>query len=173
MVRDGTYLIGTSAILTDSDTRILFQSHIMKLRVLRPEDLDPWLLFACLNSPVVKRQIRARQFTQDIIDTLGNRLLEIYVPIPSEESGRRQLAEATRTVVENRETLRRQAAQIVFGIEGELIEEEDFAEQPLAAFGKDKAMEDESPTGENREEPDKDSHIKIDMDPRTARRDRS
>jgi type I restriction enzyme M protein len=135
IVRDGTYLIGTSGILTESDTKILFQSHIMKLRILEPDALDPWLFFACLNSPVVKRQIRARQFTQDIIDTLGNRLLEIQVPIPRDGGERRRIAEATRRVVEARERLRSEAAQIVFGIEGEPVEEDDLAEQPLAAFG--------------------------------------
>ena len=82
LVRDGTYLIGTSAIVTDSDIPMLLQSHIFRIRVLKKSVLDPWLLFACLNCPIVKRQIRAKQFTQDIIDTLGRRLFEIILPIP-------------------------------------------------------------------------------------------
>lgn len=126
MVRDGTYLIGTSAIVTESDTRILFQSHIYKIRVLKPEKLDVWLLFACLNSPVVKRQVRAKQFTQDIIDTLGNRILEILIPIPKDEEKRREIAAATRETVEARIALRDKAKRIVLDVEGvEQIEEED------------------------------------------------
>jgi type I restriction enzyme M protein len=126
MVRDGTYLIGTSAIVTESDTRILFQSHIYKIRVLKPDSIDVWLLFACLNSPVVKRQIRAKQFTQDIIDTLGNRILEIQIPIPKDVAKREEIAKATRETVESRVALRNKAKQIVLEVEGiEKNQEED------------------------------------------------
>jgi type I restriction enzyme M protein len=126
MVRDGTYLIGVSAIVTESDTRILYQSHIYKIRVQKPEAIDAWLLFACLNSPIVKRQIRAKQFTQDIIDTLGNRILEIQLPIPKDEGKRRQIAQTTRETVEARVALRDKAKRIVLDIEGvEQIKEED------------------------------------------------
>jgi type I restriction enzyme M protein len=126
MVRDGTYLIGISAIVTESDTRILFQSHIYKIRVLKSEEIDTWLLFACLNSPIVKRQVRAKQFTQDIIDTLGNRILEIVLPIPKDKEKQREVAKATRETVEARVTLRDKAKSIVLDIEGvEQIEEED------------------------------------------------
>ena len=71
MVRDGTYLIGTSAFVTERDVPMLFQSHIFRIRVLKPEKLDPYLLFLGLNAPIVKAQIRSKQFTQDIIDTLA------------------------------------------------------------------------------------------------------
>jgi type I restriction enzyme M protein len=126
MVRDGTYLIGISAIVTESDTRILFQSHIYKIRVLSPEDINAWLLFACLNSPIVKRQIRAKQFTQDIIDTLGNRILEVLIPIPKDVEKQQQIAAATRETVEARVALRDKAKRIVLDVEGvEQIEEED------------------------------------------------
>jgi type I restriction enzyme M protein len=126
MVRDGTYLIGTSAITTETDTRILFQSHIYKIRVRKAERLNPWLLFAVLNSPVVKKQIRAKQFTQDIIDTLGNRIMEILVPIPKDLAKCKEIADSTREIVDVRSKLRNKAKQIVLDIEGvEALDEED------------------------------------------------
>ena len=67
--QDGTHLTGTSAFVTEMGLLTLFQSHINRLRVLKPDVIDPWMLFACLQVPIVKRQIRAKQFTQDIIDT--------------------------------------------------------------------------------------------------------
>jgi len=82
-LKDGTYLVGTSAVVSDLDTKILYQSHIFKIRVNNPEVIDPWILFAGLNSPVVKRQMHAKRFTQDIIDTLGNRLSEVRIPVPA------------------------------------------------------------------------------------------
>jgi len=118
MVRDGTYLIGTSAMVTESDTRILFQSHIYKIRVVKPDTLTPWLLFACLNSPIVKRQIRAKQFTQDIIDTLGNRILEILIPIPKDQQRRQEIESNTQEIVEGRVALRNRAREVALNVEG-------------------------------------------------------
>lgn len=119
MVRDGTYLIGTTAIVTESDLPLLFQSHIFRLRVEESEQIDPWLLLACLNAPVVKRQIRAKQFTQDIIDTLGRRLLEVAIPIPRDADLRRKLADDVRTTVETRVTLRNRTKSLAKAVEGD------------------------------------------------------
>lgn len=84
-VRDGTYLIGTTCFVTSLDTKILYQSHILKIRVRKPDRIKPQLLFLALNSDLVQRQIRARQFTADIIDTLGGRFNELVLPIPRDE----------------------------------------------------------------------------------------
>jgi type I restriction enzyme M protein len=118
LVRDGTYLIGTTAIVTESDVPMLFQSHIYRLRVLNPDKIDPWLLFACLNTPVVKRQIRAKQFTQDIIDTLGKRIFEVLLPIPKDKGLRERIARETRETVLARVAFRNKAKQIAFEVEG-------------------------------------------------------
>jgi len=118
MVRDGTYLIGTTAIITEQDTRILFQSHIYKIRSLDFDRLDPFLLLAALNAPIVKRQIRAKQFTQDIIDTLGKRIDEVVLPIPKDKALRDRIARETRETVLARAALRDKARQIALEIEG-------------------------------------------------------
>ena len=118
LVRDGTYLIGTSAIVTQSDLPMLFQSHLYRLRVLAPEKLNPWLLFASLNSPMVKRQIKAKQFTQDIIDTLGRRLFEIQLPLPKDKRQREQIARETQRIIETRIELRNQAKAVTLAVEG-------------------------------------------------------
>lgn len=118
LVRDGTYLIGTSAIVTESDLPMLFQSHLYRLRVLAPEKLNPWLLFVSLNSPMVKRQIKAKQFTQDIIDTLGRRLFEIQLPIPKDNKQREQIARETQRIIETRIELRNQAKAVTLAVEG-------------------------------------------------------
>jgi type I restriction enzyme M protein len=128
MVRDGTYLIGTCAMVMPIDTRILYQSHIYKIRVADPHRLNPWLFFAALNAPVVKKQIRSKQFTQDIIDTLGNRLVEIRVPLPRARSMQDAIAARTKEVLEGRAALREAArgvAEDVGGLGKELLDEED------------------------------------------------
>jgi type I restriction enzyme M protein len=102
MVRDGTYLIGTCAIITKYDERIVYQSHIYKIRCLKPKQLSPHLLLAILSSEPVQRQVRAKTFTQDIIDSLGSRITEIILPIPRRASGRRRIEELVRKVIADR-----------------------------------------------------------------------
>ena len=118
LVRDGTYLIGTSAIVTESDLPMLFQSHIYRVRVLKPDVINPWLLFACLNTPIVKRQIRAKQFTQDIIDTLGKRFAEILIPVPKNEKWAAKIASEQQEIIETRSTLRNRSKAIALELQG-------------------------------------------------------
>ena len=126
MVRDGTYLIGTTAIITEQDAHILFQSHLYKIRSRDTQVLDPFFLLAVLNAPIVKRQIRAKQFTQDIIDTLGKRILEVVLPIPKDKALCERIGQETRTTVLERATLRNKTRQIALEVEGltEVGEEE-------------------------------------------------
>ena len=126
MVRDGTYLIGTTAIITEQDAHILFQSHLYKIRSRDTQALDPFFLLAVLNAPIVKRQIRAKQFTQDIIDTLGKRILEVVLPIPKDKALCERIGQETRTTVLERAALRNKTRQIALEVEGltEVGEEE-------------------------------------------------
>ena len=117
MVRDGTYLIGTCAYITRYDTRILFQSHIYKLRVTDHSKLSPFMLLALLSSVPVQRQIKAKKFTQDIIDSLGDRIYELILPIPKDK---KLYTRVTRTVekaigerIEARELSRKACEEVV------------------------------------------------------------
>lgn len=116
MVRDGTYLVGTTCMITQYDTKILFQSHIYRLRVLKPDILSPFLLFSILNSPIVKKQIDSRRFTQNIIDTLGSRILEIILPIPKDGTLKEKMINETKQIIEGRARLRQKAKLISEGV---------------------------------------------------------
>lgn len=118
IVRDGTYLVGTSAILTEQDTKILYCGGMYKLRIRKPDKLDPFLLLALLNTPIVRRQMRSKQFTRDIIDTLGKRLFEVVLPLPKDAKLRKRIADETRKVIETRASLRDRAKAIALEIEG-------------------------------------------------------
>lgn len=100
MVKDGTYLIGTCAIVTEADKKILYQSHLYKIRVgQNPYGLNPYLLLAVLTSTVVQKQIRSKQFTQDIIDSLGERINELILPVPRSQRTRDDITEQVRQSV--------------------------------------------------------------------------
>jgi type I restriction enzyme M protein len=102
LVRDGTYLIGSCAIITEYDERIVFQSHLLKLRCLKPHRVSPPLLLAVLSSEPVQRQIRAKTFTQDIIDSLGNRITEVLLPIARRPTARKRIEELVSRVIADR-----------------------------------------------------------------------
>ena len=116
MVKDGTYLIGATAIVTEFDLPMLFQSHLYRIRARKPEVLSPWLLFALLNTPIVRRQIRAKQFTQDIIDTIGKRVFELMIPMPRSKQRAQRLANRCQRIIETRIRLRQEASALVAGI---------------------------------------------------------
>jgi type I restriction enzyme M protein len=100
MVKDGTYLIGTCAIVTEADKEILYQSHLYKIRVNKNGyGLNPYLLLAILSSSAVQKQIRSKQFTQDIIDSLGERINELVLPVPVESVIRDLVTEQVRQSV--------------------------------------------------------------------------
>lgn len=109
MVRDGTYLIGTCAFITEHDTRIVFQSHLLKLRVRRPELLSPYLLLAALGCEPVRRQIEAKRFTQDIIDSLGDRVGELVLPLPRDPAARARIAAMVEASIKERVASRERA----------------------------------------------------------------
>ncbi|MBM4035145.1 MAG: hypothetical protein FJ291_25670 [Planctomycetes bacterium] len=110
--------VGSSYILTAQDTRILDCGGLYRLRVVDRNGMDPYLLLALLNTPIARRQMRAKQFTRDIIDTLGKRLFEVVLPVPRDKGLRQRIADETRTVVETRVRLRDRARQIALEVEG-------------------------------------------------------
>ena len=116
MVRDGTYLVGTCALVSEAETQIVFQSHICKIRSTNHEKMDPNLLLALLSSPIVREQIFSKRFTQDIIDTLGTRYRELILPVPKDKAKREAIAADVKAALEFKSkarTLARAAALAV------------------------------------------------------------
>ena len=118
MVRDGTYLVGTCAYITKYDTRMVFQSHILKIRVTDHSKLSPYLLLAALTSAPVRRQVISKRFTQDIIDSLGNRVAELVLPLPKDPQARTKVAEMVKKSIDERVEARELARQACFEIIG-------------------------------------------------------
>lgn len=112
LVRDGTYLIGNSCIITEYDAKSLYCGGIYKIRILDESQLDPYLFLGLLNSYIVKRQIRTKQFTRDVIDTIGNRINEVIIPIPKSQEIRNAISKAVREVIEKRIAARQDISKL-------------------------------------------------------------
>lgn len=111
MVKDGTYLIGTCAIVTKYDEKILYQSHLYKIRVNDKKVITPEVLLAALSSEPVQRQIRSKRQTQDIIDSLGGRIRDLILPVPKSAEKQRKIQKLVRKVIEDRIEARELARQ--------------------------------------------------------------
>jgi len=121
MVKDGTYLIGTCAMVTSDDAELVYQSHIYKIRVNENDiGLTPHILLTALSSSLVQRQIRAKRFTMDIIDSLGDRIHELSFPIPKDEAVRTEITDSVKSAFQARITARRlvvKAKSLANGVE--------------------------------------------------------
>lgn len=89
-------------MISPNETKIVYQSHLLKIRSNDHKKLNPYLLLALLSSPIVKQQIRSKQFTQDIIDTLGRRVLELELPIPKDPAEQEKIISQVENVFEKR-----------------------------------------------------------------------
>jgi type I restriction enzyme M protein len=81
MVVDGRYRIGTTALLTESNFRCIVQSHFRIISLMQKAPIDPYDLMLALNLPSVRMRIRNLVFVQSTLGTLGNRLLELEIPL--------------------------------------------------------------------------------------------
>jgi type I restriction enzyme M protein len=124
MVRDGSYLIGTCAYITKYDTKIVYQSHLYKLRITNTEKLSPYLLLAALSSTPVQQQVKAKRFTQDIIDSLGNRIYELVLPIPKDKAVRDRVTDMVKQAIQDRVEARELARRACVELVGSAIAED-------------------------------------------------
>ena len=102
MVSDDTYLVGTCAMISENDTKIVYQSHLHKSRSTGHKRLSPHRLQTLLSSSIVKQKIRSKHFTQDIIDTLGKRIYELVLPFPKCECQRISLPDCIEPISLNK-----------------------------------------------------------------------
>lgn len=116
MVRDGTYLVGTCALITQGEEEFVYQSHIYKIRVIDKNRIHPYLLLAILSSPIVKMQIFSKRFTQDIIDTLGERIYELVLPIPKKENHRNSIIEKVSSVIQLKQKAKNQSREAMLEV---------------------------------------------------------
>ncbi len=109
LVKDGgPNLIGKTAYITELDTRIIIQSHIFQFKILdNRENIDPYLILHFLNLDIVQKQIRAITFVQGTISTIGNRILDIKLPLPTDLSKRIKISKYIKEIIKNKTEIRK------------------------------------------------------------------
>ena len=102
MVKDGTFMIGKTAIITDLDTKIVLQSHFIRLRVIDNEKMSPYLLLGLLNTAVVRKQFDSNVFTQSSISTIGKRIRKLTLVMPKSSKEAAQLTKTVKQIVDGK-----------------------------------------------------------------------
>jgi len=72
---------------------------------------------ALFNTRAVRRQMRNKQFTRDVIDTLGHRLREVILPVPSSIADRQMISGPMERLLGKRAALRRMATELGLAVE--------------------------------------------------------
>ncbi|MHA2180702.1 MAG: N-6 DNA methylase [Promethearchaeota archaeon] len=108
LVKDGgSNLIGKTAYISKLDTKIIIQSHIFQIKTLiNKESIDSYLLLYLLNLDIVQKQIQAITFVQGTIATIGNRIMEVKLPIPSDFSKRNEISKTIKQIIDKKTEIR-------------------------------------------------------------------
>jgi len=85
----------------------------------KPSKLSPGLCYTLLNLPIVRRQMRNKQFTRDVIDTLGHRIREVILPVPKDAAVGKAVGQFVLNACKKRVELRAELAEqcrTIFGL---------------------------------------------------------
>jgi type I restriction enzyme M protein len=109
LVKDGgPNLIGKTAYITELDTRIIIQSHIFQIKILENrENIDTYLILHLLNLNLVQKQIKAITFVQGTLSTIGNRILDVKLPFPTNLSKRIEISKYIKEIIKNKTEIRK------------------------------------------------------------------
>lgn len=104
LVKDGgPNLIGKTGYITELDRKIIIQSHIYQLKIIKNDlEIDSYLLLYLLNLDIVQKQIKAITFIQGTIATIGNRIIDVILPLPSLKSKRIEISRYIREIIEDK-----------------------------------------------------------------------
>ena len=112
-VNDGTFLIGRCSIVTGLDVKSIIQSHLRKIRVVKNEMIDSYYLFYLLNTTFVQQQIEVKTFVQATLSTLGNRIMEIDLPIHNDKSEIERISKEIKEIIVNKAKLRKKSIALL------------------------------------------------------------
>lgn len=121
MVKDGTFMIGKTAIITDLDTKIVLQSHFIRLRVIDSKKMSPYLLLGLLNTVVVRKQFDSNVFTQSSISTIGKRIRKITLVMPKSPKEASQLTKTVKQMVDAKRNVKMLSRSNFLGQEQSLL----------------------------------------------------
>ena len=119
-VKDGSpLLIGRTALVNDDNIKIVIQSHLLRIKVMKPQLLCPYYLLYLISLPIVQQQIKKYTFIQGTIPTLGNRFYDIILPIHKNENKIKEISLKIKSIIEQKKSTKKLISDIYSVIESE------------------------------------------------------
>ena len=71
------------------------------------ENIDSYLLLYLFNLDIVQKQIRAITFVQGTISTIGNRIMDVILPIPADLNKRKEISKHIKDIIEKKTEIKK------------------------------------------------------------------
>ena len=104
-VKEGSYRIGDVAIVLPTDTEILLNSHCLVFRVVddnNPFGIDSLYLMYLLTHRLTKRQIEFNVFYDTTLPNIGNRWLNLELPVSFCDEHKNDIKQNMKSIFEKR-----------------------------------------------------------------------
>lgn len=119
LVVDGRYRIGRCAVLHEYNYKCIVQSHLRIITVSEKAPFSPFEFLYLLSLGSVQRDIRSLVFIQSTLGSLGSRIREIKIPVPTKR--KEKFTEAI-NIFTNAITQRAKLLSILSGFEETTVE---------------------------------------------------
>ncbi len=104
-VRRGSYRIGSVAMVSPYDTKVLLTREILVLRVANKDNkynLDPYYLLYLLSHNLTQMQSANKILIETTLPNIANRWSELMLPISKDEKVRKKISEQIKNVINDK-----------------------------------------------------------------------
>lgn len=102
-VRRGSYRIGSIALVSPFDKKILLTKEILIFRIIKKVNdlsITPYYLAYLLTNPIVQKQIDDKVLIETTLPNISDRWKELLLPIHKEKNTRANISEKVQDVFE-------------------------------------------------------------------------
>lgn len=104
-VKRGSYRIGTVAMASARDAKVLLTRELVTFRILKQSNkygITPHYLLALLSSDAVQSQIPSKVFVDTTLPTIGDRWKDLLLPIHSDKSKIISISKRVKSVIDKK-----------------------------------------------------------------------
>ena len=104
-VRRGSYRIGTVAMVSPQDTKILLTRELLTFRILNVRNsygINPFYLLGLLSSEFVQNQIPSKVFIDTTLPNIGDRWKDIILPVHKNKKEIEKLTTRVKSIIDNK-----------------------------------------------------------------------
>jgi type I restriction enzyme M protein len=104
-VRRGSYRIGSVAMVSPFDTKVLLTREILVLRVINKENkynIDAYYLLYLLSHKLTQLQSKNKILIETTLPNIANRWQELMLPISKDKDERKRISEQIKNVINDK-----------------------------------------------------------------------